>query len=194
VVLVAGTTPQAEAAINMMLASAKQLQHLASVVAVGRFTENLALAFGHGVAADDEAAIGALGDVASLLKGQAGDQLGRRLAAADAALGEFGRGRDGELIAGFGEKLFAARGSAGEDEGKRRHVGKLTDAASVAIAGKRARWSWKGSGVDCAGTNPIGKSFSQSTPDPVHSLNAHFPRLRYGLVCRNAEADFGSVV
>jgi hypothetical protein len=80
-VLLARFPPEAKPAVNVMFAASHQPQHLLSVLAIGGFAQDLPAAFGHRVAADDDAFADRIGDVASLLPGEPGDQFWRRLAA-----------------------------------------------------------------------------------------------------------------
>jgi hypothetical protein len=85
-----------------MLLASQEVQHVAGMLEVRGFAEDLAAALGDRVAADHDAAIDPLRHVAGLLKGQSGDELRRRFAAADAALGGLMRRNHGENIACFG--------------------------------------------------------------------------------------------
>src|SRR5687767_10062796 len=84
---------------------------------VGRLSENLALAFGDRVAADDQAAIDAVGDVAGFLRGQAGDQCGRRFGLfgiCGIGFSGFARRDNGETVASFRQELPSPGRTAGQ--------------------------------------------------------------------------------
>jgi len=70
-----GASPEAEAAIDTVLASAEEREHPASMLFVVRFSENLALALGDGVAADDETLLDSLSYIVGFLEGEARDEL-----------------------------------------------------------------------------------------------------------------------
>ena len=99
-----------------MLVSAEHLQHSPCMLLVGRFAEDLPIAFGHGIAGEDQSCGDFPHDVGGLLPGQSGDELLRRFPAANPAFGRFVRYDDFEVIARFGQQFSPARRAAGKDK------------------------------------------------------------------------------
>src|SRR5262245_18721008 len=73
--LVTWPLPKAQAAINHVLVPPQHVQHLKRMFAAGGLSQNLSLALGHGVTADNDSAIDPCGDVLGLLAGQSRDEL-----------------------------------------------------------------------------------------------------------------------
>ncbi len=78
----------------MVLSSPQQLQHLAGMFRIGRFSQDSTAAFRDRVTTQYNSLGDAYGDVGGLLPGQSGDKFRGRLAAADTALGELRGGVD----------------------------------------------------------------------------------------------------
>src|SRR3954452_13385822 len=74
-VRIARPLPEAEAAVNIMLVTAEQIEHSQSVFAIDRLAQDLALAFDYGIAADDDAAIDSRHHILRLLTRQSGNEL-----------------------------------------------------------------------------------------------------------------------
>ena len=114
--LAVGHLPQAQPAQDAMFPPAEGLQHRSGVLPIGRLAENLALALGHGVAAEDQSPADPPRHVGRLLIGQPGDKLRGRLAAAHAALGRFGRRLHLERVSGRRQQFAPPRRPAGQDQ------------------------------------------------------------------------------
>ena len=99
-----------------MIASAEHLQHPPRMLFVGRFAEDLSIAFGHGIATEDQPAGDFPCNVGGLLPGKAGDELFRRFPAANSAFGRFVGHDDFEVIARLGQQFSTTRGATGKDK------------------------------------------------------------------------------
>lgn len=86
-----------------MLSPAEKFEHPAGMLGIGWLAENMARAFGHGVASKNDSPLDAGRDIGRFLIGHVRGELRGRLAAAHPTLGA-GRGRhDREAVAGFGQ-------------------------------------------------------------------------------------------
>lgn len=97
----AGAFPEAQSAVNVVLAAAHHAEHLPGVIAVARLTEDHAATFRDGVAADHDSVVDLYCHVGCFLHRQSSDEFRRCFAAADATLGRVGRSKHRKVIASF---------------------------------------------------------------------------------------------
>jgi hypothetical protein len=89
------------------------------MLAVGRFTEYSTVAFGHGIATQDEPFGTSQRHIPSLLVRESRDEFWRSFAAADTTFGRGVGGDHTELETGFLQQPSAARRAAGQDQWRR---------------------------------------------------------------------------
>lgn len=121
--------PDADAAVDAVVAAAESPQHVAGVGFIAGLTENLAAALGERVAGEDHGAaineaagrFELCGHVERFAHREFDDQRRRAAGRADAALGGFGRRQNLELVAGATKQFAALRRAAGEYQLGRLH-------------------------------------------------------------------------